>query len=131
MRTFLLAVVAAGLVAAAMRGRRAVSDEDPGEPPATRPPSTEPAAAGPPRDDGTLVVATTVGSRAEAEIIRGMLEGGGIRAIVSTDDSDGWRPYFAATLGVRVLVFDDDLAAARELIDSPVTPAARPEQAPE
>jgi hypothetical protein len=62
------------------------------------------------------VVAARVGSTVEAQLIVGMLEANGIRAVVSADDAGGLEPQLQLTDGVRVLVYFEDLAAAQQLI---------------
>ena len=61
-------------------------------------------------------VAAIAGSRAEAQLIAGLLEANGIAAIVSTDDAGGQEPQWQLTGGVRVLVASGDLASAQALI---------------
>ncbi|MCA1823172.1 MAG: putative signal transducing protein [Mycobacteriales bacterium] len=81
--------------------------------------------------DESLVAATRVSSRAEAQLVRGALEAAGIRAMVSSDDAASWEPQLALTNGVRVLVFEGDLDAARAVLDEVATTAATPRPAPE
>jgi Putative prokaryotic signal transducing protein len=64
-------------------------------------------------------VAAVAGSRAEAQLIAGLLEANGIAAIVSTDDAGGQEPQWQLTEGVRVLVATHDLASAQALISEP------------
>lgn len=52
-------------------------------------------------------------SRAEAEIVRALLESHGIPAVVSGDDAGGAYPHLGPIHGVRVLVARGDLANAR------------------
>jgi hypothetical protein len=56
-----------------------------------------------------------VTSRAEAELIVGMLRNNGLRAAVSADDAGGEEPQLQLQ-GVRVLVAPSDEAPARRLI---------------
>lgn len=65
-----------------------------------------------------LEVATVVTSTIEAQLIVGMLEANGLRAVVSADDAGGQEPPLQLTDGVRVLVDSADLAAAQALIES-------------
>jgi hypothetical protein len=67
--------------------------------------------------DGPVAVAV-VGSIVEAQLIAGMLQSYGIRALVSADDVGGWEPQLRQSQGVRVLVRADDAEQARELIES-------------
>ncbi len=57
-------------------------------------------------------------SRFEADVVIAMLASDGIRATANYGDSDGWAPHLALYQGARVLVFDDDLDRARELLDA-------------
>ena len=61
-------------------------------------------------------VAAIAGSRAEAQLIAGLLEANGIAAVVSTDDAGGQEPQWQLTGGVRVLVATGDLVSAQALI---------------
>jgi hypothetical protein len=55
-------------------------------------------------------------SRAEAELVRGMLEAHGVPATVSADDQGGMRPDLAFILGARVLVEATRLYRARQIL---------------
>ena len=65
----------------------------------------------------TVVVAVT-GSRAEAELIVGMLRNQGLKAAVSADDAGGVDLALQAQ-GVRVLVAAADAAEAKRLLHEP------------
>ena len=65
--------------------------------------------------DGTAVPVTIVTSRAEAELIVGMLRNNDLRAAVAADDAGGQEPALQAQ-GVRVLVAPSDEAPARRLL---------------
>ena len=65
--------------------------------------------------DGAPVTLTVVSSRAEADLIVGLLASGGLRAAVSADDAGGQDPQLQLE-GVRILVAPDDEAAARQLL---------------
>ena len=67
--------------------------------------------------DGATVPVAVVTSRAEAELIVGMLRNNGLRAAVSADDAGGEEPQLQPQ-GVRVLVAPSDEAPARRLIDA-------------
>jgi hypothetical protein len=75
----------------------------------------EHAPAFPARPDGPAVPVAVVTSRAEAELIVGMLRNNNVRAAVSADDAGGQYPALQ-TEGVRVLVAPSDEAAARRLL---------------
>ncbi len=66
-------------------------------------------------DGGAPVAVAVVGSRAEAELIVGLLRSHGLRAAVVTDDAGGQEPQWQLN-GVRVLVPSADEAEARELL---------------
>jgi len=65
--------------------------------------------------DGLTVPLTVVTSRAEAELITGLLRSNGLRAAVSADDAGGQDPQLQLD-GVRVLVAPSDEAAARRIL---------------
>ena len=86
--------------------------------------------ATPPSSHGSFVIlgamadtvtVAVVGTRAEAELIVGMLRSRGVPAVVSADDAAGVEVALSAQ-GVRVLVSADDADAARELLGEPTTP---------
>ena len=65
--------------------------------------------------NGATVSVTVVTSRAEAELIVGMLRSHGLRAAVAADDAGGQYPQLQLE-GVRVLVAPSDEASARRLL---------------
>ena len=84
------------------------------------------------RDDGERVVElTVVHTRAEAEMLVAMLAAEGVRAMASADDAGGWGPNVGIE-GVRVLVREVDLDAARGLLAAPPGrgPGERPPRPP-
>jgi len=64
------------------------------------------------------VLLAVVGSRAEADLILGLLVSHGLRAAVTTDDAGGQEPQLQVQGGVRVLVAASDADSARELLAS-------------
>jgi len=66
--------------------------------------------------DGAPVAVAVVGSRAEADLIVGLLISHGLRAAVATDDAGGQEPQWDLQ-GVRVLVPPSDESDARRLLD--------------
>lgn len=69
------------------------------------------------------VTVAIVDSRAEAELIVGMLRNGGVRAYISADDLGGVDLALQAQ-GVKILVSDADGQEAREMLgDSSRIPA--------
>jgi hypothetical protein len=73
--------------------------------------------ARPPRPDGEIVELVNLPTRLEADMVLELLEANGIRAMAKYGDADGWAPHFSLIDGFRVCVFDDDLDAARRLLD--------------
>ena len=61
------------------------------------------------------VTVAQVPSRAEADLIAGLLSSNGVRSFVSADDAGGQQPQLQVD-GVRVLVARPDEAAARQLL---------------
>jgi hypothetical protein len=66
-------------------------------------------------DEGEPVCVAVVPSRAEAELIVGMLRSGGLRAALSAHDAGAQHPELQMQ-GVQVLVPRADEAAARECL---------------
>jgi hypothetical protein len=71
--------------------------------------------------NGGRVAVAVVTSRTEADLIVGLLQSHGLRAVVSADDAGGQEPQWQLS-GVRVLVAADDAEDAREVL------AAAPEE---
>jgi hypothetical protein len=65
--------------------------------------------------DGAAVPVAVVTSRAEAELIAGLLRSNGLRAAVLADDAGGQDPQLQLD-GVRVLVAPEDETEARRLV---------------
>ena len=63
-----------------------------------------------------MIVAANVSSRAEADLIVGMLRNHGVRAVISADDLGGVDMALQMQ-GVRVLVSKEDEQAVRKLLD--------------
>ena len=74
-----------------------------------------------------MVELTVVGTRPEAELLVSMLKARGLRAMASADDGGGWGPNVGIE-GVRVLVLEDDLDAARALLGEEGPEARRAER---
>ena len=69
--------------------------------------------------DSKLVVVQSCASRPEAELVKGALEEAGIPAMVQGDTAGGMREHLAwSGAGFKILVREDDAAAARELLSS-------------
>ena len=60
-----------------------------------------------------LICIKTYNNRHEAEVARGFLESGGIKAVISADDA---RLHLLLGGGVRLLVKEEDVQKARELL---------------
>ena len=77
-----------------------------------------------------MIVAANVSSRAEADLIVGMLRHHGVRAVISADDLGGVDMALQMQ-GVRVLVSNDDEHAARRLLDQgePLAHGSKPPNA--
>jgi hypothetical protein len=68
-------------------------------------------------EEAKLVIVTSYGSRAEAELAKGALENGGIEAMVKSDTVGRMREHMAwAGAGFQIMVREEDAAAARELL---------------
>jgi Putative prokaryotic signal transducing protein len=64
-----------------------------------------------------LVVVQSFGTRAEADIALGILESSSIEAMMQADTAGGMRQHLAwSGLGFRVLVREEDVAMARDLL---------------
>lgn len=73
----------------------------------------------PPHGSG-LVVVQTFGTQAEADRAQGALLSAGIGATIQDDSATGWRPDVAwSCSGFRLLVREEDVATAREMLNSP------------
>ena len=64
-----------------------------------------------------LVCARTYNNREDAEIARGFLQSNGIAATVFTDDCGGTRPHLQLTEGVRLMVKQEDMKTALEMLE--------------
>jgi hypothetical protein len=75
--------------------------------------------------DALLVVVHSFGSRPEADIAVSALEAADIDAMVQADSGGGMRPSIAwAGVGFQVLVREEDLGQARDVLDLPAKPSA-------
>jgi hypothetical protein len=67
-----------------------------------------------------LVVVQSFGTRAEADIALGILESSGIEAMIQADTAGGMRQHLAwSGLGFRVLVCEENVAMARDVLKPP------------
>jgi hypothetical protein len=67
-----------------------------------------------------LVVVQAFGSQVEADLAKSVLESAGIDAMIQADTAGGMRPHIAwSGFGFRVLVREEDVATAREVLTPP------------
>ena len=87
-----------------------------------QPARPQPAPTGAEREDGTepydgrIVELTRFPSRFEADVTIAKLRAAGVRVVMGPDDAGGWYPHLAVAQGHRVLVAEDDLHAANEVL---------------
>ena len=62
------------------------------------------------------IVLETFPNYIAAEMAAGLLESEGVEARVVTDDGGGMYPSLRLTLGVRLMVYREDEARAREIL---------------
>lgn len=63
-----------------------------------------------------FVIAKVCDSRMQADLLKAYLEMEGIEAIIQADDAGGMIPTLASLNGVKLLVPEDDLKRAQEII---------------
>ena len=68
------------------------------------------------------IVLETFASRIEAEMAAGLLESEGVPAMVLADDAGGAYPMLQFIRGVRLLVYREDEARAREILKDMAEP---------
>ena len=70
--------------------------------------------------DAKLIVVQEYGSRVAADLAKCALEDAGIEAISQADTAGGMREHLAwSGAGFKILVREEDAAAARELLTTP------------
>lgn len=75
--------------------------------------------------DSNLVVVHSFGSQPEADMAVSALEAADIDAMIQSDTGGGMRPSIAwAGVGFQVLVREEDLVQARDVLDLPAKPSA-------
>ncbi len=74
------------------------------------------------------IVLETFASRIEAEMAAGLLESEGVEAMVMADDAGGAYPMLQFIRGVRLLVYREDEARAREILKDMEEPGEPPEE---
>ena len=73
--------------------------------------------------DAELVVVHSFGTRLEADTAKSALDAAGIDSMIQADSGGGMRPHLAwAGVGFQILVREDDVVAAREVLDVPAKP---------
>jgi hypothetical protein len=73
-----------------------------------------------PVQHSALVVARAFGTQAEADLAKSVLEAAGIDAMIQADTAGGMRQHLAwSGAGFRVLVREEDAAAARDALSPP------------
>jgi len=70
-----------------------------------------------PDDENTVIVRTFI-NEFEAERAKGILEEEGIECYVSSDNAGGMEPPLQLILGIRLLVLEEDLKKAKEILDA-------------
>jgi Putative prokaryotic signal transducing protein len=67
-----------------------------------------------------LVVVQSYGSRPEADLAKGALEGAGIQAMIRADTAGGMREHLAwSGAGFQILVREEDVTLARDVLTPP------------
>lgn len=70
--------------------------------------------------EANLVTVHAFGSQPEAEVAKSALEAAGIDAMIQADTAGGMRPHIAwSGSGFKILVREEDVTAAREVLESP------------
>lgn len=71
--------------------------------------------------DGWIVVQTFI-NEVEAQEARAQLEARGLEALIESDNCGGMRPHFDYSVGVKVLVREQQLEQAQELLRAAFVP---------
>jgi hypothetical protein len=75
-------------------------------------------------NDSNLIVIHSFGSRPEADMAVSALAAAGIDAMIQADSGGGMRPHLAwAGVGFQILVREEDLIEARNILDLPARPS--------
>lgn len=75
-----------------------------------------------------LVVVRAYGNRPEADLAKGVLEASGIQAMIQADRAGGMREHLAwSGAGFRILVREEDVTAARDVLTSPAEEDENPD----
>ena len=74
--------------------------------------------------DANLLVVKSFATEPDAGLAKSALEGAGIDAMIQADDAGGMRPHLAWTTGgFKILVREEDAAAALEVLEPLAQPA--------
>jgi cell division protein FtsN len=76
-----------------------------------------------------MVPVATFGTRSEAEIVQGLLASAGIDASISADDAGGAYPFVVLSGGAQLLVDENDVEAATQVLASETDQILRKELA--
>ncbi|MBP8273908.1 MAG: DUF2007 domain-containing protein [Acidobacteria bacterium] len=66
-----------------------------------------------------MAIVRTFNSEIEAEMAMSALEAAGIESVMRRDDCGGVQPAMGLTGGVQVVVADEEMEAATEVLDAP------------
>ena len=67
-----------------------------------------------------LVVVQSYGTRPEADVAKSVLEDAGVSAMIQADTAGGMREHLAwSGAGFKILVREEDVAVARDLLTPP------------
>ena len=74
--------------------------------------------------DTNLVVVDSFGGQIDAEMAKSALDSAGIESMIQSDSAGGMRPHLAwAGVGFQILVREEDLIEARNILDLPAEPS--------
>lgn len=76
-----------------------------------------------------MAIVRTFSSEIEAEVAMSALEAAGIECVMRRDDCGGVQPAMGLTGGVQVVVPDEDLETATEVLDAPAEDAGEDAEA--
>lgn len=68
--------------------------------------------------DRTPVLLRKFGSVIEAQLAQSYLEGFGIASFLMADDAGGMHPHFQGSIGVRLMVAEEDKETALRMLDT-------------
>lgn len=68
----------------------------------------------------------TVYNEIEAQVLVSLLKDRNIESIIDKDDAGGMHPHLQATLGVKILVLENDLESAKKIIERNLNNNSKP-----